>query len=526
MTMPFDLAVRAALVLLVTLAGAGLLVRRSAALRHQVLAAGLAGSLAVAPVWWVTPTWGPVTPPSPPLVSAFTPIEVVEPAAPVDAGAGTNWPRLALLLWISGSAVRGLWLLGAVIRLRRTRRLEAPGGNWDRLLPDAAAALGVGREVELRESSTVPAPATWGWRRPVILVPEGASDWPEPRVQLVLLHELAHVRRRDWAIQLLAELVCAVYWFNPLTWIARDRLRRESDRACDDLVLGCGVSAARYGTELADIARLVHGSSPAGALLMARPSSLERRIVAMLDPALDRRPVSRRAALVSGVLFASFLLPAATLGVSARQAGSLTVQMFDPSGGVLPGATLELVDANKSARSTTTEGSGRAVFDDVSAGDYTISATLAGFKTLTTPITIGGDRDRLRSITLQVGELTETVTVRERRPPAGAAPPARGVVEPLRIGGNIKAPKKLRHVSPEYPAAMRDAGLEGTVPMEALIGRDGTVATVRVLSADVHPEFARAAEDAVRQWVFSATLLNGEAVDVRMAVQVRFSLQD
>jgi protein TonB len=87
-------------------------------------------------------------------------------------------------------------------------------------------------------------------------------------------------------------------------------------------------------------------------------------------------------------------------------------------------------------------------------------------------------------------------------------------------------PRKLKHVAPEYPPAMLDAGLEGVVPMEALIGKEGSVVSVRVLSADVHPEFARAAEAAVRQWQFSPTLLNGDAVDVRMTVSIRFSLQD
>ena len=69
-----------------------------------------------------------------------------------------------------------------------------------------------------------------------------------------------------------------------------------------------------------------------------------------------------------------------------------------------------------------------------------------------------------------------------------------------------------------------DAGLDGTVPMEALIGRDGTVTSVSILSADVHPEFARAAVDAVSQWEFSPTYLNCAAVEVRMFVTVSFKL--
>ena len=73
---------------------------------------------------------------------------------------------------------------------------------------------------------------------------------------------------------------------------------------------------------------------------------------------------------------------------------------------------------------------------------------------------------------------------------------------------------------------MRAAGREGVVPIEAVIGRDGTVSMVRVLSAQVHPDFAIAAVDAVRQWRFSPTLLNGAPVEVVMTVSVTFNLSD
>jgi protein TonB len=94
------------------------------------------------------------------------------------------------------------------------------------------------------------------------------------------------------------------------------------------------------------------------------------------------------------------------------------------------------------------------------------------------------------------------------------------------VGGVIKQPTKLKHVSPIYPAAMRDAGLEGRVPMDARIGADGRVTSVRLLSSQVHPEFARAAEEAVRQWIFTPTLLNNVPMEVEMTVSVQFSLED
>jgi protein TonB len=73
---------------------------------------------------------------------------------------------------------------------------------------------------------------------------------------------------------------------------------------------------------------------------------------------------------------------------------------------------------------------------------------------------------------------------------------------------------------------MRDAGLAGTVPIEARIGTDGSVVSAQVASARVHPEFAAAAIDAVRQWQFSPTLLNGTAIEVLMTVRVQFRLEE
>ena len=87
-------------------------------------------------------------------------------------------------------------------------------------------------------------------------------------------------------------------------------------------------------------------------------------------------------------------------------------------------------------------------------------------------------------------------------------------------------PQKTLDVRPIYPKTMREAGREGVVPIEAIIGPDGSVTSVRVLSAEVHPDFAIAAADAVRQWKFTPTLLNGAPVEVVMTVKVQFNLEN
>jgi beta-lactamase regulating signal transducer with metallopeptidase domain len=100
-------------------------------------------------------------------------------------------------------------------------------------------------------------PMTWGWRRPVVLLPVGATTWTLERLRVVLLHETAHIARGDWGCQMFAHAVCAVYWFHPLVWIAAARLRAESEAACDDRVLGAGVMPSDYAGHLLDVVRAV-----------------------------------------------------------------------------------------------------------------------------------------------------------------------------------------------------------------------------------------------------------------------------
>ena len=128
-------------------------------------------------------------------------------------------------------------------------------------------------------------------------------------------------------------------------------------------------------------------------------------------------------------------------------------------------------------------------------------------------------------LTLQVGSLEETIQVTARRPrnPVAAATQSTGRV---RVGGNIKVPRKIFHASPIYPEAMREAGLEGVVKLDVLIGIDGIVQSVRVVGAQVHPAFAQSASDAVKQWKFTPTLLNGQPVEVEMTASISFGLTD
>ena len=154
-----------------------------------------------------------------------------------------------------------------------------------------AARLGFRETPELRRRE-VRKPQVAGFLRPVILLPTSADEWSPTDREAALVHELSHIKRADRRTQALAQLVCSLYWFNPLSWIAARALARERERACDDEVLKAGVRPSAYASLLLDLAKGRHTWTPAAALGMARPSTIEGRLLAILatDPEVRQHP--------------------------------------------------------------------------------------------------------------------------------------------------------------------------------------------------------------------------------------------
>jgi TonB family protein len=548
MTLLLGLAIRCSVVLAAGLLLSACLKQRSAALRHRVLASSLLAAVLVVPLSLAVPRWnlqlpvalidpGPAEAPTldPGRVAAGTPAKESAPGTlHPDAPRRTPWhpaaPRILVLLWLAGAAGFGGVLIAGLVRLGRlaARAMRITDERWLQLLEAIARRYGLSCEVRLCRTDSPTMLGTWGILRPQVLLPRHALDWPLDRVRVVLAHELAHVRRHDWLVQMGAETLRAFLWFNPLAWIVCARLRRESEQACDDEVLVMDVGGREYAVHLIELIRRCRRPvSPwIPALPMAHPSTLERRIVAMLNPRLDRRAPSRRALAALGTALVLITLPIAA--VRAGQAGPapLTGTVYDVTGAVVPGAEVSLTDANKVTTTTTTAANGRFQFAPVAPGPYTLRAALIGFRSMRHSFELRQPGDWDRAITLQVGALSEAVSVKATR----VAAPARQVpgfapAVPVRVGGSVHPPRKERDVRPVYPASMREAGRSGLVIVEAIIGTDGSVSSVRVHSTDAHPDFAVAAVDAVRQWRFTPTLLNGVAIEVVMTVTVQFELE-
>jgi TonB family protein len=550
----------ASIILCVALASTLALRRQPAALRHWVLTVALACAAAAPLLSMMLPSWhvslGSFSAPhaTAPHPSAVTttfmlqdpgdrtgpPVEKAATAAAVQRETIVVWLQR---LWIAGAAVSFIVLGVGLARLRRlasrARRLES--GHWVDLAADIQSVLGFRRAVELLQSDHPALLVTWGFARPTILLPVGAHAWSHARARLVLHHEMEHIRRGDWIAQLLGEVLHAVYWFNPLVWIACRRLRHESEHACDDAVLNGGVEPTDYAALLVDLARSLNAGRtirvPAPA--MARSSSLEGRISAMLNARLNRNPLTRSTRLATVILFLCVTVPMS--GLAAQRYSKFSGTVLDQTNAFLPNATVTLTNKASGAKhEIRADRTGRFEFVGLPDGEYVLAAIEVGFAPLSEPITIAG-RDTDRTIQLQVGDLHEIITIvggGAATPPdltmrlkarQWAADASRKAVERCGaegagpVGGNILQPIKIADVKPKYPERLQAARVGGVVILDALIGTDGTIRDVSVVSGN--PDLGSAAVEAVRQWEFSATYLNCTPVEVRMGVTVNFVAQ-
>lgn len=544
-----DIALRVSVVLVFALGLAALLRRRSAALRHWVLAAGIAGAAIAPAASAIVPAWRlPFAPraaaasfggdaASPALAGPPTVTIAVTVPPPSTAPRRTPRPSLgtiALAIWAAGAVLGIVALAAALGRLLwiGSRAEPLAEAAWVESRDAVAAELGVRRRVALLQSD-FPLLVTWGAVSPKILVPRSAVAWPAERIRIVVAHELAHVARADWPIQIAAEIVRAAHWFNPLAWFVCGRLRLESEHACDDTVLRLGTDGTDYASHLLELARSMQiGRAWVPAEAIFRPSSFERRVTAMLNRRLDRSPLSRASRLAAGAALAAVTLLVAGYS-SAQGLTILSGAITDQFGAPLANAPVVLTDPTTGAKhEVTADRSGRYQFVALPSGGYTLSLSVPGFKNVQEPIVLSGDTLR-HDVTPKIGTVQETISVAS----VAVASPPRPSLTPEQLeqrrqarlarianacggeGGCLVPPIKLVDKKPVYPAGY--AGPGEVVTLRTTIDTSGRVSDVAVVG-NATPDLAQAAIAAVRQWEFEPTRLDGQVVDTEMTVTVSF----
>lgn len=224
---------------------------------------------------------------------------------------------IVLAIWLAVALAVTVSLAYAALSLRRIVRnsVALTGREWLDTVWEISDRIGLEKAPRLLQSRETKMPFACGMLHPTIVLPVESDHWSQERRSAVLLHELAHVRRRDLFGHTLGRVACAVYWFHPLVWTAAKKLRSESERACDDLALMCGTRAADYAEHLLDIVTSVRGDrTPMVALAMARRKEFEGRMLAILDPQATRSAPSR---WKTGALAGSLVVLSIVVGAAA-----------------------------------------------------------------------------------------------------------------------------------------------------------------------------------------------------------------
>jgi TonB family protein len=319
-------ALKSAAVLTAAWLAATLLRGRSSASRHLVWMAAFAALLAL-------PFLALSLPPLRVAAAFLQPNVIFQTSATVQGGTPDASPAAArgavvprqpasrrpdflfwmMLVWAAGTAAALLQTAAAMLSMARVRRRARICADPE--LESLRRALGIRRPVDLLESHGGSMPMTYGPLRPAVFLPADAATWNPELRRMVLLHELAHVRRGDVAMHLLARTALNLYWWNPLAWIAWRGFLKEREHATDDLVLAAGARASEYAGHLLTVARTMQASPAIGwaAIAMARPSNLESRLSAILDARINRQRPGRAIALAAAALAVAIVAPLAAV---------------------------------------------------------------------------------------------------------------------------------------------------------------------------------------------------------------------
>ena len=520
------------------------------------------------------------------------------------------------VVWVVGCVffLRVWWHQHCTMKTRLRQGEPLISGSALEALHRVKSLLQERRPVTLILSSDFPEPGVCGITRPKLVLPKRVVEaLTDQELEAVLLHEVAHVRRRDNLVSLFQSWLSCVFWFHPVIWLIDRQLLAERERACDEEVLSHAPNCQQYLSSLLKVFQSSLGEKLAGASLITG-SNLKRRIDHMRShvsrktsvawhrlmmsvfalawivsviatvPANQRVPLSQAGpessvattpsrsvelppaelkgvatgvrggvvggiesgvagGIAGGVKGASSKGPGGNTKQSsqsplslamnqtpaspAQQAGSARLfgTVSDASQARVPDATI-VVSAKEGGikEITISNAAGEYEFRALPLGRYTIEVRTLGFRPFQQALELVANEAKELAVALEVGEVKETINVVAKAPPTAPPDTRSGPPRRIRVGGNVQATKLVHQVNPVYPERARAQGIQGSVLLEAVITKDGTLGAMRVLNKLADPDLVDAAIEAVRNWRYEPTLLNGQPIEVVTTITVNFRL--
>ena len=296
--------------------GARQCVGRSRAQARYLLACAALLALVAAPVVTFGLSGAPDSAPKNPYVGTV-PLtsSAAASSAPLAAFAAGGWhddvtPWL-VVGWLLGATCLWVRLIGGCViaaRMRSTLVRPAPE-EWQHKIDEIAERVRVSRPVRLLVSALVQVPTVVGWLRPVVLMPVGAlAGLPVEHIEALLAHELGHIRRHDYLVNILQSLAEALLFYHPAVWWVSKHIRNEREHCCDHIAVEINGDALTYVRALAGMESARHARF--NAALAANGGSLRERVERLLGIRAPSRPVSGPAAIAASGLIVLLALAA------------------------------------------------------------------------------------------------------------------------------------------------------------------------------------------------------------------------
>jgi TonB family protein len=349
------------------------------------------------------------------------------------------------------------------------------------------------------------------------------------------LHERAHIRRRDLPVHFATHVVACLWWFQPMVWVLRSKLRAESEYACDAEVLRSGLRPSEYASELLCVARFAQEAYvPASAMSMLQPAHLEKRLRSILYPSAGpvslKRTVSLALALAAASCLASGVtvtrininpkggfamkrvLISALFSAAGLSAATISGTVHDASGAAIADGAITLTNLdNLTQLQASTDAEGKFSLESGVPGPYILHVVKTGYSPIYCEFNANGQSDFTSDFTMPA----------EGSPVPDSASGQKGV----RVGGAVAQNNLTYKAMPSYPVQAKQNRIQGTVEIRASISKEGVPQELRVVSSP-DDDLSTSALQAVRQWRYRPTLLNGEPVAISTTVIVNYTLSN
>jgi bla regulator protein BlaR1 len=242
-----------------------------------------------------------------------------------------HWYFWILCGWITGTILSLLYTLTGRIGVsyisKSTSRYSEQ--HFIEEVSQLARELGIKREVRVVVSSRCRLPFTYNFIHPTLVIPDESKNWPKKKRRAILIHELSHIRRHDFLILILSRVICSVFWFIPVTWIAHADMQLEQEKICDSISVEEGERPAEYARYMVDLARTARSLVLwSGIFIMKRRNNmLEKRVINVLET--KQEPIDKKAHHSKVRFLSLMIIFAATIMVASLATGKKIISRYD-----------------------------------------------------------------------------------------------------------------------------------------------------------------------------------------------------